>query len=204
MEKALQWWYARKLRQLESEANLIKEQLLQESFAMRRSLELSSDKLGFCTASHQKYLKRLESFHSSLKQLGDRLYPSSLNEGLPYAIEQSSQQWQQLFGYQFQLNLTQNWVSVTPMVDFIILSILEDLLRIQVEKTLSNNLVFIDLEQNVFDGKTNNRLKVVLAAEDTLSNDRELEYLQQMFESLTSGTCKSIVMENSNIWLFKW
>jgi len=44
VEEALQWWYHKKLGQLESEANLIREQLLQESFALRRSLELSSIK----------------------------------------------------------------------------------------------------------------------------------------------------------------
>ena len=47
MENALQWWYKKKLTQLESEANLIREQLLQESFAMRRSLELSDEQYWF-------------------------------------------------------------------------------------------------------------------------------------------------------------
>ena len=44
MEEALQWWYKKKLTQLKSEADVIREQLLQESFAMRRSMEISSIK----------------------------------------------------------------------------------------------------------------------------------------------------------------
>lgn len=218
MEKALQWWYAQKLSQLSSEANLIREQLLQESFAMRRSLELSSDKLSLCPASHQKYIEQLERFHSSLKQLSDRLFPSSLNEGLPYAIRQSSEQWQRSLNYQFQLNLPQNWLSVMPLASFVALDVLEDLLHIQADKKSAYNLVLIDLEQTVADGKTNNELKVVLSAnnpsqlivkddltpQNASGKDRELQYLQHMFESLTSGTCQNIVTRNTNIWLFNW
>ncbi|MEM7759057.1 MAG: hypothetical protein AAF298_13150 [Cyanobacteria bacterium P01_A01_bin.40] len=74
MEQPWRWCYYKKLRQLESEVNLIREQLIliQESFSLRRSLELSSaksDKFVFC---HQKYIEQIENFHSSLKALSDR------------------------------------------------------------------------------------------------------------------------------------
>lgn len=204
MEEALQWWHAKKIGQWSSEANLIRERLLQQSFVLRRSLELSSDKLGPCTVPNRRHLKQLEDFHSSLKQLSDRLFPSSLNEGLPYAIEQSTQKWQQSLGYQFRLNLAPDWMSAAPTADFIILGVLEDLLRIQAEKKLSNNLVVIDLKQNIFDGKINHELKVVLAVNEAPDNERELEYLQQIFRCLASGTCQNVVAGDSNIWLFNW
>ena len=87
MDEALQWWYQKVLKQLESEANLICEQLLQESFAVRRSLELSSLKPNeLASSSRQKCVAQLEDFHFTLKELRDRLSPPYLNEGLPFAL----------------------------------------------------------------------------------------------------------------------
>jgi predicted deacetylase len=72
VEEALQWLYKKKLMHLESEANLIREQLLQESLAMRRSLELSSiEPNEFASSSRQKCAAQLENFHSTLKELSD-------------------------------------------------------------------------------------------------------------------------------------
>ena len=72
VEEALQWLYKNQLRHLESEANLIREQLLQESLAVRRNLELSSiASHELASSSRQKCVAQLENFHSTLKQLGD-------------------------------------------------------------------------------------------------------------------------------------
>lgn len=219
MKEAIQWWYQKKLRQLESEANLIREQLLQESFAMRRSLELTSMKSDKFAACHQKYVEQLENFHSSLKELSDRLYPPYLNEGLPFALQYSVKLWRErLPEYQFKLNLPQKWQPKSSANDFIVLNILEVLLHIQEAKNLSNNLIFIDLEQNPSIDKFNDQLKVVFVGEksnifiadsdrteeDTYGNRRELQYLQQIFEGLTSGSCSNISGENSDLWLFEW
>ena len=221
MEKAWQWWYNQKLTQLESEANLIRDQLLQESLAIRRSLELSlvqADKSNSSSSSHQKCVERLEQFSFTLKELSDRLYPPYLNEGLPFALQYSVERWQkQMPKCKFKLNLPQAWLHETSTDSSIVLSILEDLFRIQEAKTLSNNLIFIDLQQNLFGCRANNELKIIfeekndqatvrdnLAKHDAFSNKQELQYLQQIFESLTSGSCRNILTEDSNIWLFKW
>ena len=219
MKEAIQWWYQKKLRQWSSEANLIREQLLQESFAMRRSLELSSAKSDKFAPRHQKYVEQLENFHSNLKELSDRLDPPYLNEGLPFSIQYSVEQWQErLPKCQFKLNLPQKWQQKSSVDDFIVLNILEDLLRIQEAKNLSNNLIAIDLEQNLSICEFNNQLKVMFVVENcnnsivdgdlvrgnSYGNRQELQYLQQIFKSLTSGSCSNILSENSDIWLFKW
>ncbi|MBE9044705.1 hypothetical protein IQ255_09845 [Pleurocapsales cyanobacterium LEGE 10410] len=219
MKEAIQWWYQKKLRQWSSEANLIREQLLQESFAMRRSLELSSIESDKLTAHHQKYVERLENFHSSLKQLSDRLDPPYLNEGLPFALQYSVERWRErLPESQFKLNLPPFWQQKSSTDDFMVFSILEDLLNIQKTNTLSNNLIAIDLEQNLFISKFDRQLKVMFVGEkatnsrldsdrveeDTNGNRQELQYLQQIFEGLTSGSCKNISGENSDLWLFEW
>lgn len=228
VENALQWWYKKKLTQLESEANLIREQLLQESFAMRRNLELSSIKSDKFAACHQKYIEQLESFHSSLKQLSDRLYPPYLNEGLPFALQHSVERWRErLPDCQFKLGLPQKWQQKSSTNDFIILNILEDLLNIQKTNTLSNNLIAIDLEQNSSISKFDHQLKVMFVGErannhipdsdrrshhasrdrvekNTYGNRQQLQYLQQIFEALTSGSCSNVLSKNSDLWLFEW
>ena len=41
-------------------------------------------------------------------------------------------------------------------------------------------------------------------AEDTHGNRQEVQYLQQIFEGLTSGSCSNVSGENSELWLFEW
>lgn len=236
VENAWRWWYKKKREQWSSEANLIREQLLQESLAMRRSLELSSIKsnqfaachqhddwtsTGYTSVpTHQKYVEQLENFHSSLKELSDRLDPPYLNEGLPFALQYSVERWRErLPESQFKLNLPPFWQQKSSANDFMVFSILEDLLNIQKTNTLSNNLIAIDLEQNSsISSKFNNQLKVMFVGEkatksisdrdrlkeDTYGNRQELQDLQQIFEGLTSGSCSNISGENSDLWLFEW
>ena len=211
MEEALQWWYQKGLRQLESEANLIREQLLQESLAMRRSLELSSSKSNeSLRSSRQKCVAQLENFHSTLKELSDRLCPPYINEGLPFALHYLTERWQKrLPNCRFELSLPQNWRSPTSTDSLVILNILEDLLRIKEAKTLFNNLIFIALKQDSSNFNSNNQLKVMFLEEktsnSTVNNDRtELEYLQQTFEGLTSGSCSNVSTEDRDVWLFEW
>ena len=221
VENALQWWYKKKLTQLESEANLIREQLLQESFGMRRSLELSMlESHESASSSYQKCVTQLEDFSVALKELSDRLYPPYLKEGLPFALQQSVKRWREgLPNSQFKLNLPQKWQQKSSADDFMVLIILEDLLNIQKTNTLSNNLIAIDLEQNSsISSKSNNQLQVIFVGEkatksisdsdcveeDTHGNRQEVQYLQQIFEGLTSGSCSNISAENSDLWLFEW
>jgi hypothetical protein len=131
VEEALQWWYEKKLRQLESEANLIREQLLQESFAMRRSLELSSIKSNKLASSHQKCVEQLENFHSTLKEMSDRLIFPCINEGLPFALQYLIKKWQEKFPLsQFKFKLPQKWQETSQdnsfINNFIILDTIED------------------------------------------------------------------------------
>ena len=59
-----------------------------------------------------------------------------------------------------KLDLPLKWQQKSSADDFMVFSILEDLLNIQKTNTLSNNLIAIDLEQNSSISKFNNQLKV--------------------------------------------
>lgn len=211
MEKALQWLYKKKLMHLESEANLIREQLLQESLAMRRCLELLSiESNDFANSSRQKCVAQLENFHSTLKDLSDRLFPPCINEGLPYALQYSAQKWREQFYWcQFELNLPLNWQQKSLDYDCIALNILEDLLHIQITAACSKNLIFINLQQDIIDCQFNNLLTVTFEHQNinkqlSKNNQQELKYLQESFEDLTLGTCHNVSIKDENIWSFSW
>jgi hypothetical protein len=211
VEEALQWWYHKKLGQLESEANLIREQLLQESFVMRRSLELSSIKSNeFVSPSRQQYVVQLENFHSSLKAISDRLFPPCINEGLPFALQYSVKKWREQFpGCQFKLDLPLNWRQKAQAPNFITLNIAEELLLVQIGESLTKNLIIIELKQNSLNHQLNNQLKITFVEQESnkqllRNNQQELKYLQKSFECLTLGSCKNTLTKDSNIWSFKW
>ncbi|MGL6340710.1 MAG: hypothetical protein ACRC80_16415 [Waterburya sp.] len=208
MKEALQWWYQKKSRQLESEANLIREQVLQESFAMRRSLELSSIKSNeFATSSGQKCLEQLENFHLTLKELSDRLSPPCINEGLPWALQYLVKKWQKKNpSCQIELNLPLNWQQKSQAHNFVILNILEDLWQIHLLS--ENNFIFINLKQNTINNQLNHQLKAIFIKQDkkllTSKNSQELKYIQKSFEYLMSGSCQNLWIKDSNIWSFQW
>lgn len=208
MKEALQWWYQKKSRQLESEANLIREQVLQESFAMRRSLELSSIKSNeFATSSGQKCLEQLENFHLTLKELSDRLSPPCINEGLPWALQYLVKKWQKKNpSCQIELHLPLNWRQKSQAHNFVILNILEDLWQIHLLS--ENNFIFINLKQNTINNQLNHQLKAIFIKQDkkllTSKNSQELKYIQKSFEYLMSGSCQNLWIKDSNIWSFQW
>lgn len=204
MEEGLQWWYRKKIEQLESEASLIREQLLQESFAMRRSLELSLILERSTDSSHQKYLEQLESFHQKLKDLSDRLSPPYLNEGLPWALQYLIKKWQEEFiNCQFDLQLPTNWHQKDRDIEYTIFNLVKELFELKLTNSLANYKVFLNFKQN----QTNN-LKIIFYTKDretkTEDEKKRQKTLQESFQYLTAGVCKIEKQKGCHIWYFSW
>lgn len=190
MERAIQWWYDRQSKQLTWEAERIRDCLLQESFAVRRSLELS------LLRSHKSaidpvlnWIEQFQIFHAYLKELSDRLSPPYLEEGLPLAIECLVQKWQLAKpNCKFQLKLTPQWRQNSSDRNRIVLTAVDGILELELSD-LKKVVIDLDLQQNARD----NQLKITLerhTSHSALSSDkcRELKYLSQSFRILTSGT----------------
>jgi hypothetical protein len=207
MEQALQWWYNQQSRQLTKEAAQIRDCLLQESCAMRRSLELcpmKPDKLPF--SSNENWIERFEIFHTYLQELGDRLSPPYLEEGLPLAIEYLVNKWQKVHpDWQFQLRLTPQWRQQSSASERLILATIDELLKLWLTDVVKKAFLFLDLQQNEQD----NQLKIVI---NPLNSDsvgslpklRDLEYLSQSFRVLTSGTWITQTQNRTTIYDWKW
>jgi hypothetical protein len=207
MEQALQWWYNQQSRQLTWEAAQIRDCLLQESCAMRRSLELcpmKPDKLLF--SSNENWIERFEIFHTYLQELSDRLSPPYLEEGLPLAIEYLVNKWQQIHpDWQFQLRLTPQWRQQSSASERLILATIDELLKLWLTDVVKKAFLFLDLQQNEQD----NQLKIII---NPLNSDsvgslpklRDLEYLSQSFQVFTSGIWITQTQKKTTTYCLQW
>lgn len=100
----LRWWHQHQANALSQEAALIRNQLLQELFVIRRRLELhshtSSTGVNF---DYETSLSELEHIYTQLENLSDRLeYPHS-RDSLPLALRHLEQCWRKQLNLRSQL-----------------------------------------------------------------------------------------------------
>jgi hypothetical protein len=205
-QRALQWWSQRQSIQLAHEAKKIRDGLLQESFTMRRSLELSLLEFELSTNRRQDWLKKIDKFHHSLEQLSDCLYPAYIEDSLPLAINCVVESWQTYNQrLKFETELPRHWRHEPPERSLIILKVLDELIRIISSESLTEILIHISLK---LQGKVG-ELMVHISYPDltTLvfySNLKDLEYLSQTFQFLTSGQCFRRRKDLTVAWYFRW
>ena len=222
MERAWQWWYDKQLKQLDCEASRIRDGLLQQSFIMRRSLELSLlNRKEFSSPIFQEWLTKLENLHSSLKELSDRLSPPYLEESLPLAIQYVVQKWQiQQPLFQFKLQLPSNWLNKSLARNRIVLTCLEEILQITLAGLRANAVAEHDsisqeIQQQVSilisldNKKEQNELRIHITYPDSISaialrQYQEIKYLRQSFMLLTSGQCSYQDRQQMDEWCFRW
>ncbi|MBD2409679.1 hypothetical protein FACHB389_24065 [Nostoc calcicola FACHB-389] len=207
IQQSLQWWSSRQSMKLFVEAERIRDDLLQESFTIRRNLDLLTvDNLNLSDNKIQECLKQIDNFHHSLVQLSDRLFPASLQDSFPLAIECLLEPWlvsnPQLY---FQIDLPLYWRHEPAERSLIVLTALNELLTITLAEVLASTSVYITLKQQKNIGQ--------LIVEITYSNMStfvlhsrlpELNYLCETFRLLTSGKCFNRTRNMNIRWYFYW
>jgi hypothetical protein len=206
-QQALKWWSCRQSLKLLLEAEKIRDDLLQESFTIRRSLEfLPTDNLELSLNKTQECLRKIDHFHHSLARLSDRLFPVYLQDSLPFAIQSVLEPWLTSHShFYFRIDLPNSWRHEPPERSLIVLRALEELLQISLPEILVPISVEIRLEQQANLG----RLLVQITYPDVstllfYTNLPELDYLCESFKFLTSGKC---VCRSQNLSLnccFSW
>jgi hypothetical protein len=189
------------------EAKEIRDGLLQESFTMRRSLDLfSQSNLYLPINKTQEYLKQADNFYHALVKLSDRLFPAYLQDSLPLAIECLLEPWLTSKSYlSFHLDMPLSWRQESVDLSLIILRSLEELLLITLPEVSVNTSVFIDLKQ-----KNNQHQLIVhinypdVSTRNFYSNLKELQYLCTSFRFLTSRKCYCHKYNRSISFHFYW
>lgn len=88
--RALQWWQQKQIDQLHDNAELIRDQILQDLFAIRRVLELAHDNQRPLPTDS---LHQLETLHYDLETISNQLSPTLSHGDVSLAIQQTLQQW---------------------------------------------------------------------------------------------------------------
>lgn len=206
-QRALQWWYQRRSLHLYCEAEKIRDGLLQESFSMRRSLELSLQESAAISSNvAQDWLATTEKFHHALEQLSNRLYSPYIDESLPLAIQSITEPWRKGNAQLncFKLELPSSWPMERPECNLAIVMALEELLRITVSGRFTQS-IYLSLKQQGPWGEL--MVQVSYPDNATLecaSHQEELDYLKISFRFLTSGQCFCKQKDLTLAWYFRW
>ncbi|WP_248277304.1 hypothetical protein [Brasilonema octagenarum] len=206
-QHALQWWSCRQSLKLFLEAEIIRDNLLQEFFTIRRSLELlpvENQGLSFCQT--QECLTKTNSFHLSLAQLSDRLFPAYLQDSLPLAIESTIEPWVHSHPHlYFDIEMPKSWRHEPAESSLIVLRTLEELLAITVPEVVTELSINISLKQLENLGQLMVKITYPdVSALSFYSSLPELSYLCETFRFLTSGKTFRQSNSNSVAWYFCW
>ncbi|MEA5570794.1 hypothetical protein [Calothrix sp. UHCC 0171] len=176
------------------EAEKIRDDLLQESFSIRRQLEiLPTDNLELLINQRQEYLTKMQKWHQSLAKLSDRLFPESLQEHLPLAIYCLLEQWQISHpDLDLEIILPNSWRREKIDNSLTILMILDELLKVTLpepEVCLPIS-IFIHLQQH----HNTAHLQITITYPNSFIfisyyNLTYLSYLQKIFHFFTLGKC---------------
>lgn len=206
-QQALQWWSCRQSLKLFQEAEKIRDGLLQDSFAIRRSLEmlpLENSELAFNKT--QDCLKQIDQFDKSLVQLSDRLFPVYLQDSLPLAIHCLLEPWRTCHPHlSFYINMPAYWRQERVACSLTVVRALDELLRITLPEVLMPISIDISLEEQQNIGQ----LIVRITYPEThiliyYYNLTELKFLCKTFQVLTSGKCFYQIKNLSVVWYFCW
>jgi hypothetical protein len=206
-QRALIWWNSRQLMRMYQQGEMIQNGLLQESFVIRRHLEVSLLNPSVSQQQQEKYyLATIEKFHHSLKELSDYLFPAHIDDSLPLAIRHILAKWEsQIPKLNFQIELPNDWHHESVFISSVILIALEDLLQI-ISPTISHKLsLSVSLKsQKSWNELTVNFSGIQIFNKSNNSNLSELDYLRRAFIFLTLGECFYQKNNNDEIWYFRW
>jgi hypothetical protein len=207
VQKALRWWNFRQSTRLDRQAEKIRDELLQELFTLRRSLELvPMDNVGLLGDHYQEWLNKIEKVHYSLEDLSHFLSPPYMEESLPLAIQYRLKQWQQKNSMvNVQMELHSPKYRGSPDQNRVILMVMDELLQLVVPKDLLKEPLSIRL--NSRGGKSELQLQITYPHEAmlmSLQRTKELNYLRQVFRLLTGGRCFWQKQGLVVIWCCQW
>jgi hypothetical protein len=207
-QQALLWWNNRLWMRMCEEGEEIRNGLLQDSFAMRRYLELSTINAATSEVSEKKhYLEAFEKFHTSLNELSDYLFPPHIDDSLPLAMQHLLDSWKfRIKGLTIESDLPSSWYQESHQLSRIILMILDELLRIYIIDNYTNLSIVTSLNKcNIY-----SEIIVTFIHDSHIRQNSsnpsssELKYLHHSFQFLTNGLCNHQIINNREIWSFRW
>lgn len=204
-QRAIQWWFHQQTKQTFELGELIREGLLQETFALRRQLEFLQAQQAEESSTRfiKQELQELEQIYRQLEQVADQLAPFYLEHRWPLAIKQAMQRLgRDGKGLQISLVLPVNWDYQPPQQDQLFLKFLAELLMMAASKDPDSSLIELKLEnRQMIKVKINYRN---LATRKVVSDSEEIRHLRLAFNFLTKGKINQQVCKSQVIYSLSW
>lgn len=188
--RSWQWWHAHQMSRLHDQAESIRDDVLQQTFAFRRYLENNlADQPD--VAQTEQWLDRFQTFYQTLEQLSNQLSPPFVADSLPLALQFMVKTWQHNQpGLQVQLELPSNWPDDPSEHNRVILSTVTGILDLltSVDTNEQHLTLSLDHQQNsrtlTFTHKRHRAEDVSPVNLDNLDN---FNHLQEIFCNLITG-----------------
>nr|MDZ8058197.1 hypothetical protein [Nostoc sp. EkiNYC01] len=189
------------------QGEMIQNGLLQESFVIRRNLEISLVNSSVSQQQQEQYyLANIENFYHSLNEFSDYLLPAHIEDSLPLAIRHILVKWKShIPELNLQIELPNDLDDESVYTRHVILIILEDLLQIILSSISQETSISVSLKSR----ENFNELMVKFSDLQILKQDNnsklsELDYLRRVFILFTLGKCFHQKNKNTEIWYFCW
>ena len=201
----LRWWYQRQTAQLATEAERIREGLLQELFVVRRSLELALMSDQTETATVQQWLTQMETIQHSLETVMHRLAPPFLGDSLPLALQHCLKEWQvEHPAVLLTVALPEEWRQEPIEQRRLFVSVLQVLLHLLSPYVRSEAVLHVSLTQQATIGQLVIQLTAPTVSELLSGQATAFTNLQQFFQVLAEGKCYCRRQASTVTWCYQW
>lgn len=202
-QRSLQWWHGKQVMKLRHEAEELRNGLLQETFVLRRNLEVSLATPG--KPSECSGLESVERVYGSLKDLSDRLSPPYIDESLPHAIQHQLQEWQSRYSaIPMEAVVPADWPLDRYEQHRAILLILDELLEISLAELPTPESISLHLWQQPQQAHLSIQLMQPQSSINSDLDSAKLSHLKQIFRLLISGQCSCHFTDSAITWHFFW
>lgn len=147
LRRALQWWWKRQVTQAYENAEQLRNHALQESFALRRHLELigmphpSETTLNLWQAHMPLLLEGANRLHREVQCLSDQLSSPFLEDSLLLAIRHGIAAWKEKYPtVTFSLDLPDKWEIENEVQQDILTKVLDECLRLFLAESLQTEI----------------------------------------------------------------
>lgn len=205
-QQALRWWFEQRQRWLCREAEQVRNGLLQDTFVMRRRLELNLDE-----EMQQTWIEQMKHLDGHLVQLSDNLAPPYGEVSLPLAIRDWAKRFEAIATpgapQAIALTLPDTWHSEPVTRSQMILVSLDQLLHLVATQ---NNVaaempISIELRNRQPWGELVVQIHYAsVEAAQKAGRSSELKYLPRAFQVLASGRCSHQRQQQTVSWRFRW
>lgn|GEM_PF-2265483 len=155
LQRALQWWWKRQVTQAYENAENLRNYVLQESFALRRHLELigvpepSGSTIKLWQAHMPLLLESANRLHREVQGLSDQLSSPFLEDSLLLAIRHVIAAWEKEYPkVNFSLNLPAQWEPENEIQQDILTKVLDECLHLCLTDLFLSEIVLSKIEND--------------------------------------------------------